>query len=370
VNAESQAVLFNAVPLLLLAALYLAVGVAIAPALWRERGRTREIGFGLALVFPCLGLAAAILGAVVLVGREPVAGDAFASLAAIVLAALPLAVVARNWADRALLVGATRRTREAEQRSLLRDRELAGVGRLSHQLLDADDADDVARLLLDELTSLFSLDVANLALVEPGGTRARVVAAREGGEDTRSLVGQELDLEHEMSGISTVVREGAAFAVYDAEASAIVNRRLNEIARVKSCAFVPVRSGEEVIGVVFAGVRQPRLFDDADLALMQTFATEAGLAIERTHAVERLAEALERERLLSRVSLEIRSRGDVDELLRTAVEEVGRATGALRCFIRLGDTADSLGTTLRSTAGSGFHGARAGTIVVLDKGLA
>jgi PAS domain S-box-containing protein len=294
----------------------------------------------LALVFPCLGLAAAILGAVVLVGREPVAGDAFASLAAIVLAALPLAVVARNWADRALLVGATRRTREAEQRSLLRDRELAGVGRFSHRLLDADEADDVARLLLDELTGLFSLDVANLALVDPGSARARVVAARQGGADNRSMVGQELDLEHETSGISTVVREGAAFAVYDAESSAIVNRRLNEIARVKSCAFVPMRSGDDVIGVVFAGVREPRLFDDADLTLMQTFATEAGLAIERTRAVERLDEALERERLLSRVSLEIRSRGDVDELLRTAVEEVGRATGALRCFIRLGDAED------------------------------
>ena len=34
-NAETQAVLFNAVPLLILAALYLAVGLAVTPALWR-----------------------------------------------------------------------------------------------------------------------------------------------------------------------------------------------------------------------------------------------------------------------------------------------------------------------------------------------
>ena len=42
--------LFNAVPLLILAALYLAVGVAVAPALWRERGHAHGIGFATALV--------------------------------------------------------------------------------------------------------------------------------------------------------------------------------------------------------------------------------------------------------------------------------------------------------------------------------
>ena len=73
-NAETQAVLFNAVPLLVLAALYLTVGVALAPALWRERGGRREIGFAVALVFPCIGLAAAVVGIVTLVTREALAG--------------------------------------------------------------------------------------------------------------------------------------------------------------------------------------------------------------------------------------------------------------------------------------------------------
>ena len=71
------------------------------------------------------------------------------------------------------------------------------------------------------------------------------------------------------------MREGTAFAVYDAEGSAIVNRRLNAIAKVKSCAFVPMRSGDEVIGVVFAAVREPRIFLDEELALMQTLAATA-----------------------------------------------------------------------------------------------
>jgi hypothetical protein len=176
VNAHTQAVLFNAVPLLLLAALYLSVAVALVPSLWRERRGARGIGFASALVFPAVGVAAAILGLEVLADGEPLGGNAFHSFAAILLAALPLVPVARNWRDRQLLVSVVRRAREAEERSLLRDRELAGIDRLAHRLLDSDDETEIARLLLDELSELFELDLANLALVEDG--LARVVASR------------------------------------------------------------------------------------------------------------------------------------------------------------------------------------------------
>ena len=38
---QTQAVLLNAVPLLVLAALYLSIAAVLAPAVWRERGRAR-----------------------------------------------------------------------------------------------------------------------------------------------------------------------------------------------------------------------------------------------------------------------------------------------------------------------------------------
>ena len=79
----------------------------------------------------------------------------------------------RNWRDLGLLVTGTRGAPEPEQQTSRRDRELAGVGRLSHRLLDADGPTGIARVLLDELTGLFELDVANLALVEDDGRRAQ-----------------------------------------------------------------------------------------------------------------------------------------------------------------------------------------------------
>ena len=137
-DAETQAVLFNAVPLLILAALYLAVGVAVAPALWRERGRRRDrLRDGARL--PVRGARRRRSWASRSWStQEPLAGNALVALLGILLAALPLVAIARNWRDRGLLVTGTRGAREPEQQTSRRDRELAGVGRLSHRLLDAD----------------------------------------------------------------------------------------------------------------------------------------------------------------------------------------------------------------------------------------
>jgi PAS domain S-box-containing protein len=53
-----------------------------------------------------------------------------------------------------------------------------------------------------------------------------------------------------------------------------------------------------------------------------------------------LAEALERERFVARISARVRSELDIDELLRVAVEETGRALRMNRCLIRLGPAGD------------------------------
>ncbi|MBA2385032.1 MAG: GAF domain-containing protein, partial [Actinobacteria bacterium] len=337
-TTETQAVLFNAVPLLVTAALYLAVGLTLAPALWRSRERSSAVRLGLALVFPSSAAAAGIVATEVLLVREPLGGHLWVSLVAILLAAVPALVLLLSWRDQGALVSGVRRTREAEERSSLRERELEAVGRLSRALLNANHTESVARALLDELARLFELDVANLCLIEgTSGRQARIVVARDRGRDNEALVGQVVDLDRETSGISTAVREAVAFAVFDAEGSPVVNKRLNEIAQVKSCAFVPVVAAERVVGVVFAAVRKPRVFGEDELALMQSFAAEAGLALQRVQSAAALSEALERERLIARFSLELRSQRDLDELLRHAVAEIAKALGVVRCFIRLGE---------------------------------
>ena len=271
-NADTQAVLFNAVPLLVLAALYLVTAGAVVRASPLSRPGAE------ALLFGSLGLAAAIVGLTVLAEREPLAGHALLSAPAILLAGVPLLTARRPARSDAAVLPPP----------------------LSQRQFDAAEPADVARLLLDDLAERFELDLANLALIEDEGQTAVVVAARDGGRDHAELRGQRIALDREPSGINAAAREGAAFTVFDAERSAVVNRRLNAIARVKSCVFVPVLVGEEVIGVVFGAVRQPRVFDEAELASMQSIVNEAGVPLERARVAEETSRLLsERERSLA-----------------------------------------------------------------------
>jgi PAS domain S-box-containing protein len=111
-----------------------------------------------------------------------------------------------------------------------------------------------------------------------------------------------------------------------------------EAVGAKSVAFVPLVTETRVTAVLVAvSTRARRTFTADQLALMQTLAAEASIALERTTSAQALAEALERERLVARISSKVRSELDLDDVLRVAVEETGRAVRAQRSFIRLGE---------------------------------
>src|SRR5205823_13022195 len=119
--------------------------------------------------------------------------------------------------------------------------------------------------------------------------------------------------------------------------SKIVSRRMVEATEAKSVAFVPLIAAERVIAVLVVGsVSKPRAFASDELTLLQAIAAEAALALDRMRSNTALAEALERERFVARLSTRVRSELDIDELLRVAVEETGAELGVGRCFIRLG----------------------------------
>ena len=82
VSAETKAVLFNGVPLFAVEAAYLAVALAVAPRLWRERAGLTANDLALSLMFPCIGIPAAILGGAALDNRSAIGGHLWFSFAA------------------------------------------------------------------------------------------------------------------------------------------------------------------------------------------------------------------------------------------------------------------------------------------------
>ena len=228
-----------------------------------------------------------------------------------------------------------RRAREAEEETSKRDRQLGVVQRLSTALVGENEPIAIAGLLVREVSGLFGVSVAAFAEVSEDGATATYLGAGDGERELDWLVGTQIDLRSEPSGIATAAVDGSAFAVYDAETSPRLNRRLVERTSTRSAAFVPQVIDGRVAGVLVAGSHEPRVFTFDELELMRALVAEAGLALDRVRSAAALAAALERERLSSRITSHLRAELDVEAVLDVAVTEVGRALGLSRCFVRL-----------------------------------
>ena len=340
---EDQAVYFNAVPLFVLAGAYLLVAAALAPALWRERSRVSVTDVALALVFPGIAIPAAIFGAVVLYDHSPVGGHVWPPFVATLIALVPALIFLRRWSDPARLVLSGPRAREAEQLVSMRDRELTSVATLATSLSRAQGPVEAARVLLDEVASLLHVEFTALALVSEDESEAIGLLARSDGEDADWFQDIRVHLHNEPSGIASAFFEAAPVAVYDIESSPLVSQRLAKAAHAKSGAFVPLIVEERVVGVLVAApTRERRAFTPEELRLMQALAGEAAISLDRTRSAHALDQALARERLVGKISRRVRSVHDLDAVTRVAVTETGRAIGASRCFIRIGEEGETL----------------------------
>ena len=336
-SAETKAVLLNAIPLFAVAAAYLAVAVAVTPRVWRDRAGLTANDLALGLMFPCIGIPAAILGAAVLDNRNAIGGHLWFSLAASLIALLPALVFLASWGERGELLSGGARTREAEQLVSVRGRELKAVAAISDALARTTDPETAGRVLLDEVGSVLGIEFTALALIDGEAEEARGLLARDAGDDVTWWPDVRIDLRNEPSGIASAYFQAAPVLVFDCSASPLVSPRLVEAVGAKSGAFVPLIVEERIIGVLVAApTSAKRAFSGEEVTLMQSLAAEAALALERTRSAGALDEALARERLVGDISRRVRSVEGLADGTRIAVTEIGRALRASRCFIRLG----------------------------------
>jgi PAS domain S-box-containing protein len=185
-------------------------------------------------------------------------------------------------------------------------RELESVSRVAGELARTADVEGVARTLLDEIASLFRVSFTGLTFVSDDASEAVGYLARSAGKDVAWWRELRLDLKNEPSGIASAVFEAAAFAVYDAEESPVVSRKLVDATGARSAAFVPLLVQDRVLAVISVATDdERRVFSAEDLALMQTLASEAAVALERLRSGVALEEALaeNEERLAQQAAL-------------------------------------------------------------------
>src|SRR5581483_7257763 len=181
----------------------------------------------------------------------------------------------------------TRRQPPVGPRHAEQAREVETLRRLAAALARTPDVEGVARTLLDDVGFVC------LTLGSEDGREASGFHARAEGRDVEWWPDVRLDLVREPSGIASAAFEATSFAVYDVTGSTRVSSRLASEVGAKSAAFVPLVSGDRVISVNSAATTDDfRAFSSDDLSLMQTLASEATIALERTRSSLALGEAL------------------------------------------------------------------------------
>jgi len=326
VSNATQAVVLNGVPLVLLAAAYAAVTVAVVPALWRDRTGAHPLDWAVVLVFPAVAFAAGVFGVLVFLEQRPLGGHTSFSLAATLAAFLPVLPILLHWRERAFLARGVSRSLVAEERASTRDRELAAVSEISVTLARARHPLDVARPLTAQVARLLRVGFVGVVLVDEDGREAEGVYAEAAGQPAAWWRETRVDLHGEPSGIARAFFAGAPVTVYDVEESSLVSPRLARLVGARSGLWVPMATEERVAGViVLATTDEHREFAAEELSILQAVAAEAALAFERLRSAAALAEALEREQRAAEIVRRLRAELDPDAVVRVAREELTEA---------------------------------------------
>jgi GAF domain-containing protein len=115
----------------------------------------------------------------------------------------------------------------------------------------------------------------------------------------------------------------------------------------RSGLAVPIRLMGQTIGVLDF-YDQERNWTRDDQALVEALADQVALALENQRLFEQTQRRAQREHLTGQIVSKIRAASDVQSILETAAEELGRALGVSRAVIRLGNPSHASPPTTES----------------------
>src|SRR5574341_59827 len=117
---------------------------------------------------------------------------------------------------------------------------------------------------------------------------------------------------------------------YQGEHSVVIQQ-----GRQAHIAAVPLRVRGEVIGVREVERSGDRPWTDDELAMAETLVDRLALAVENARLYEQAAQASEREHVINRIAQDVQSAQTIDEILQSALTELGSVLGASRGVVQI-----------------------------------
>jgi GAF domain-containing protein len=113
----------------------------------------------------------------------------------------------------------------------------------------------------------------------------------------------------------------------------------------RAFAAVPLAVGDEWLGYSLVLTRNPHSFTSGEMRVYESVNRQAAIALRSARLYEEAQKRAHREQLIREITSKMRGTPDLETILNTAVEELGKALGVSRAFVRL-----STGLTPKSVA--------------------
>ncbi len=215
--------------------------------------------------------------------------------------------------------------------------ELARIARLVNETLDLT---TVSERIAESVLGLLRAHSSAIRLLQPDGSlQAIALGGRiQGNASSRDRLSPGVGL------VGRAAAEGRP--MWSADVRADVRFQLNRELRERNVEVgivaglaVPLRVGGKVIGVLSVGSPTPREFNEAEIALLETFADQAAVAINNAQNQEALAKQAERLRILHEIDRGLIAEQSPDAIAAAALRPLRELLGVPRAIVNLFDLA-------------------------------
>lgn len=197
---------------------------------------------------------------------------------------------------------------------------LGRLNQMSNALSQAGNLSNVYTAAVSETSKVIDADRVSLALLTESQEAFNVVAVW--GEESQVPVNTKLPVSDESPMWAALQKRQ------------IVPGQIDDM--IQSALFVPLYVSGQAIGTLNVGIKEQQEFNDRDENLLRQIAAMVGSTIENLRFLENEQARAQREQVLRQVTQRIRSSADVETIMRTAVQEIGRTLGR-RTYIQLDD---------------------------------
>jgi GAF domain-containing protein/HAMP domain-containing protein len=236
-------------------------------------------------------------------------------------------------ADQMALAIENARLFEETQRRL---QEITTLYKASQACLSISDQESLLAAIIEAAAQSTGATLGSVMLVDE--KRGEYVFGANYGmsEETLAAIGTGLHIPLEEGLVGAVTTTGQPLVVADVTK----NPRwipLEAKEPMRSFLGVPLMSRDRrPLGAITLSHPEVGAFDENHARLLSTFANQAALALENARLFGAAQARARRERLIREIAGKVQSSIDLDSILRTTVQELGKALGASHAVVRLG----------------------------------